>query len=336
MRAIYIKEERLMNGFENHLSRMYIPTLRIIMTSACNGECFFCHREGNSQCKKSIQEMSLDTIEKEIIPAINKIGINKVIFTGGEPTLHKEIASSIRMVKKGCKNVQVGITTNGFDLGKLQSVKDCIDRITISASSLKEEVFMRYTKINPLTLIDSLQSFSKTKKSVSIVITMENVNELEEMIDLYLDNNFDVKLQFIISDLEKEDINWKRNILYALIRKYGEFKIKLSATPTLYKNVGDNKIRIKLASLNVWMYDNLFLRNICMNCEKRSECVERGCAIRIFPDGKVTPCLNHFKSFSSGNVLENLEAAYHALEIRENILLSNDKLVDSHIKDDIY
>lgn len=318
-----------MSETEKKLSRMYIPTLRIIMTSACNGECFFCHREGNLQYKKSTQQMGLDTIKNEIIPAINKIGINKVIFTGGEPTLHEEIDSSIRMVKQECNNVQVGITTNGFNLEKLQSVKDYIDRITISVSSLKEEVFMRYTKINPFVLIDNLRLFSRTKKSVSIVITMENVNEIEEIINLFLDSDFDVKLQFIISDSEKEDINLKRKVLYRLMQKYGEFKIQLGATPTFYKKVGDSKIRIKLASLNAWMYDNLFLRNICMNCEKKYECVERGCAIRIFPDGRVTPCLNHSQIFLSENVLANLEAAYHALEIRTDILFLNDEKMNS-------
>lgn len=41
MQTIIIEEERIMNEARNHLSRMYIPTLRIIMTSECNGECFF-------------------------------------------------------------------------------------------------------------------------------------------------------------------------------------------------------------------------------------------------------------------------------------------------------
>lgn len=307
----------MMNKIENHLSHMYIPTLRIIMTNACNGECFFCHQEGNLQCKKNIQEMSLDTIEKEIVPAINNIGISKIIFTGGEPTLHKEIATAIQLVKCKCANVQVGITTNGANLEKLNSVKEYIDRITISASSLKEDIYMRYTKINPLILINKMQAFNKSKKSVSIVITIDNVNELDEMMDLYLKNNFDVKLQFVISESVKKDINWEREVLYNLMRKYGNFEVSIGATPTLYKEVNHNKIRIKLASLNIWMYDNLFLRNLCIHCEKRRECVERGCAIRIFPDGKVTPCLNHFKSFSSENIMRNLENAYRALEIKE-------------------
>lgn len=309
-----------MNGAKHDLNRMYIPTLRIIMTSECNGECFFCHREGDLECKNN-RQMSLGIIKKAIIPAINNIGISKVIFTGGEPTSHKEIHSSIRMVKQECKNVQVGITTNGFDLEKLQSVRDCIDRITVSVSSLKEEVFMRYTKINPSILIDNLQLFSKTKKSVSIVITMENESEIEEMIDLFLSYDFDVKLQFIISDSKKEDINWKREILYGLMQRYGKFEIQLGATPTLYKKVGNSKIRIKLASLNIWMYDSLFSRNLCLNCQKKYECVERGCAVRVYPDGRVTPCLNHFQIFSTENILENLEAAYHALEIRTDTSL---------------
>lgn len=61
-----------------------------------------------------------------------------------------------------------------------------------------------------------------------------------------------------------------------------------------------------------------------MNCENRSECVERGCAVRIFPDGRVTPCLNHFNSFSSENAFVNLETAYRALEIRDSVLLLSD------------
>lgn len=314
-----------MNGFENHLGHMYIPTLRIIMTSACNGECFFCHREGNLLCQKGIQQMSVDIIEKEIIPAINKIGIKKVIFTGGEPTMHEKIAHAIQMVKQGCSGVQIGITTNGFDIEKLQNAKEYIDSITISASSLKEEVFMHYTKINPLMLIDKLQAFNKTKKSVSIVITMENISELEGMIDLFLNNDFDVKLQFVIGDFEGEDSNWERRVLYGLMLKYGKFHIELGATPTLCKIVGGNKIRIKLASLNAWMYDNLILRKVCMSCKNREKCVERGCAVRIFPDGKVAPCLNSFNSFSSERTLENLESAYYALEITDNNLLSCDE-----------
>lgn len=317
-----IEEERIVNEIKSNLDRMYIPTLRIVMTSACNGECFFCHREGASHYKKNTLQMRLNIIENQILPAINAIGINKVIFTGGEPTLHDGIATAIRMIKTGNKNVQVGITTNGLNIGRIFDVKDYIDRITISSSSLKEEIFMHYTKVNPLELVNNLRSFNKAKKSVSIVITKENANELGEMIDFYMCNGFDIKLQFIISDLEMNNINWQQEILYRLMELYGEFDVKLGATPVLCKEVNGNEIRIKLASLNAWMYDNLFIKNICMQCEKKAECIERGCAVRVFPDGKVTPCLSQLKSFSSNNVFANLEKAYRSLEIG-NIEFSN-------------
>lgn len=305
-----------MKEIRDYLNRMYIPTLRIIMTSVCNGECFFCHKEGNTQCKKDNQYMDLDIIKNEIVPAINLIGINKVIFTGGEPTMCEEIATAIRMVKVGCENVQVGITTNGFNLERIQSVKNYLDRITVSISSLKEEVFMRYTKLNPLALIDNLESFDKIKKSVSIVITRENINEMEELIELCINRNFDVKLQFIISDIEKDDINWRRKILYRFMEKYGDFHVKLESTPVLCKKINGKELKIKLASLNNWMYDNLISRDFCLHCEKKSKCVERGCAVRVFPDGKVTPCLNQIESFSSDSVLLNLKKAYYAMGIQ--------------------
>lgn len=305
------------------LSPIFIPTLRIIMTNKCNGECFFCHKEGNFQCHKDISQMNLDTIHKEIIPAIKTIGIKKVIFTGGEPTMHKDIALAINMVKSECKDILVGITTNGYDIDNLIPAKDNLDRLTMSVSSLKNSIYMHYTKINPCELVNDLHAFNKTKKSVSIVVTDENHTELNDLIEYFVSNEFDIKLQFIIPNKEKGDTSWNRKILYYLMEMYGKFDIELGATPILYKKIGNSKLKIKLASLNIWMYDNIFIRRSCLHCEKKLECVERGCAVRIYPNGTVTSCLNNFNIFSSNNIRQNIVDAYQSLEIIENLCNSN-------------
>lgn len=305
-----------MNFSEGHFDNMLIPTLRIVMTSECNGKCFFCHREGSSICASKCVEMNLETIRNQIIPAIQKIGVRKVIFTGGEPTKHKELSQAIQMVKNSCENVQVGITTNGYGIEQLINIKEYIDRITISISSLKQEVFMHYTMIDPLNLIALLKQFDSTKKSVSIVITKENISEIENMIDLFTYNNFDVKLQFIISQTD-EDIEWERKIIHKIFEIYGNFSVKLKSTPVLYKKTENGStINIKLSSLNDWMYSTLFIRESCKKCNKKNECVEKGCSIRIFPDGKVTPCLNQFLCFTDESIETNLINAYQAMEIK--------------------
>lgn len=304
-----------MDFLEGHFDYMLIPTLRIVMTSECNGKCFFCHREGSNICLSTCNEMSLETINNEIIPAIQKIGIRKVIFTGGEPTTHKELFQAIQMVKKSCKDVQVGVTTNGYNIEQLTSIKEYIDRITISISSLKKEIFMHYTMIDPLDLIAILKQFNSTKKSVSIVVTKENVTEIKDMIDLFTRNNFDVKLQFVISQTD-EDLEWERRVIHSIFEIYGCFKIKLKSTPVLYKKMENGrKINIKWSSLNDWMYNTLVLRESCIKCEKKNECVEKGCSIRVFADGKVTPCLNQFLSFTEESIETNLINAYQAMEI---------------------
>jgi len=263
------------------------------------------------------KEMDLDLINNEIIPAIKKIGIQKVIFTGGEPTKNTELSQAIRAVKNSCKNVQVGVTTNGYNIEQLISIKEYIDKITISISSLKEEIFMHYTMINPLNLIAILKQFDSTKKSVSIVITKENVSEIENMIDLFIHNNFDIKLQFVISQTT-EDIEWERRIIHNIFKIYGNFKIKLKSTPVLYKKTEHGRlINIKLSSLNDWMYNTLFLRESCVKCERKNECVEKGCSIRVFPDGKVTPCLNQFLCFTEESIETNLINAYKAMKIKK-------------------
>lgn len=286
------------------------------MTSECNGQCFFCHREGNNFVNSKIKRMSLNMVKNEIIPAILKIGIKKVIFTGGEPTMYNDLSTAISMVKKECKDIHVGVTTNGYKIESLLEVQEFIDKITVSVSSLRKEIFMNYTKINPIHIIELLNQFEKGKKAVSIVITEDNVEEIEEMMSLFIKNNFDIKLQFVISE-KSNNHNWEKKVLLWLINKYGGFNVKLGVTPVLYKITNNNtKIIIKIASLNKWMYDSLFFRNTCMKCAKRDTCVERGCSIRIYPDGKVTPCLDHYKCFMSDNVQLNLESAYQALDIK--------------------
>lgn len=304
-----------MDILEGHLDYMLIPALRIIMTNECNGKCFFCHREGNILCKTNYHRMDLETISKKIIPAIHNIGIKKVVFTGGEPTMNEDLPEAIRLVKTACQDLQVGVTTNGYHIEKLFDVKDYIDRITISISSLNKEVYMHYTAIDPLQLIKKMQQFDSVKRSVSIVITKENVHEIDDLIRLYTERLFDVKLQFVISQ-SKEERQWERNVVNKLFNTYGRFNISIGANPVLFRTLENNVIiKIKLASLNTWMYENIFLRKACMLCNRREECVERGCSIRIYPDGTVTPCLNQFKRYVSDDVMANLEAAYQAMQI---------------------
>ena len=69
---------------------IYMPTLRLSIIDSCNGKCPFCHREGQSEYCSRIS-LKKDTLYESIIPAIIKLSIQKVILTGGEPSLHLDL-----------------------------------------------------------------------------------------------------------------------------------------------------------------------------------------------------------------------------------------------------
>ncbi len=286
------------------------PTLRIVLTNECNGKCFFCHREGCLFSNKESLFIHTKMLE-EITSAINEIGLSKVIFTGGEPTLYDRLSEAAYIMRESCSDVKLEITSNGYNIEQILDIQEYLNKITISVSSLNEDIFMKYTMVNPYMVIDKLLPLKHLKKSISVVITRENVLEIDNIIELFLKNDFDIKLQFVISKYQNEQ-EWEREILQKLFQTYGMFEVKLGSTPMLYRKLHrGNKIKIKLHSLNQWMYDNIFVRQNCLSCPQRKSCTERGCSIRVFPNGWATPCLNNYKVFDGNSVKKNIIDAYN-------------------------
>ncbi len=292
----------------------YIPTLRLSITDTCFGKCSFCHREGQGgHCINNY--MSLEMVRNEIIPAINRMGIPKVIITGGEPTVHPQLVEIARILRNACPQTHIGITTNGFDTSKLFELAKYVDKLTMSISSYDPNIYMRYTGIDPHMLLDTARKIDVKEKAISIVITEENYNELDSLLTDILMQGYEIKLQFVIGNdsLEEQE---KHALISRLCERYGMYQIEVASTPTIvWRTDGTEKVRLKLASLNQFVYDNLAFRRNCLDCEHKKFCIERGCAVRIYPNGEVSPCLDKYISFNQKCVRQCIECAYAAMEI---------------------
>lgn len=84
--------------------------LTIHLTDTCNLHCPYCYRD-SSILKESNDTLSVESIIKIINAALVE-GFNKVIFSGGEPTLWRYFESLLHEIKK-IKNVEFHIITNG-------------------------------------------------------------------------------------------------------------------------------------------------------------------------------------------------------------------------------
>lgn len=114
-------------------------SVRIKLNSTCQYNCKFCHQEGNS----SAQEVNQDEVVACLKKFKKELFFYRAHYTGGEPTLYRNLISLIKKTKKiGIIN---SITSNGqFDPSLLPKLKDAsLDSINFSIHSLEKFSFLK-------------------------------------------------------------------------------------------------------------------------------------------------------------------------------------------------
>jgi len=111
----------LKNYFVNKVSEIKTPySAQIELTLRCMAKCKFCSIPSIPKSLKN-PEMTTDQV-KTIIDQIADLGVVALSFTGGEPTLRKDLPELIRYtgIKK---NLTTGLATNGYYIPKLLKKK---------------------------------------------------------------------------------------------------------------------------------------------------------------------------------------------------------------------
>ena len=123
-----------------------INYLRVSLTDACNLRCVYCMPE-----HMSFRPGNALLQDDELLTLINlfaELGFEKIRFTGGEPTLRRNLVKLIRTVA-GMPGVKsVGLTTNGILLDYLaRPLRDAgLDRVNVSLDTLDEARFRQITR----------------------------------------------------------------------------------------------------------------------------------------------------------------------------------------------
>ena len=123
-----------------------INYLRISLTDACNLRCVYCMPEHMTFRPGStlLQDDELLTL----ISLFVELGSEKIRFTGGEPTLRRNLVELIRTVAGMSGVKSVGLTTNGILLDYLaRPLRDAgLDRVNVSLDTLDEARFRQITR----------------------------------------------------------------------------------------------------------------------------------------------------------------------------------------------
>lgn len=175
--------------------------LRLIITSDCNYNCYFCHLEGIN--RKNIDYTKLlNSEDYGFLFNVFRDNYNNsnITITGGEPLLRKDILDIVKNLKKNLANII--IVTNGSLLDRFQEeFYKYIDRINISLHSTNPEVYNKVTVLGNLDkLMDNIFELRQKNSGIELrlnVALVDNVNfsekEVNNMVELATKHNLSIK-----------------------------------------------------------------------------------------------------------------------------------------------
>ncbi len=262
-----------------------LPPLRLVLLSACNGRCYFCHHEGYARTSPRRMSAELVTASAE---AAQSLGIERISISGGEPTLLEDLPDVIKTVRSTFPRGTLALITNGHRLlSMLPHIAAELDKLDVSITSLKRNVYEKYGGVDPERVIAGLLAgkHSTMETGVNIPVVEENQAEVPRLIEKCAEWGVSVTLMlpfsFNLSTTKCEET------IFSIIRQYGAFTLRFTSTPALVAQLAPGCcLKIKLPRVS-----RLVRWRSCVGCVRRTGCAECVCAIRIHPDGAVSACL---------------------------------------------
>jgi KxxxW cyclic peptide radical SAM maturase len=270
----------------------------LAITNRCNMHCKYCSVRN---LHEKIEDLELSTADwKKIIDILADWGVFQIGFTGGEPTLRKDLPELIKYVRdKGCV---CNLTTNGWfvDEKMVEAFKDAeMTQCQISLDSHIPEIH------NTLRGIGSHERVLKSIKllqekgiavGVDTVVSKNNIHTIPEMIDWMAKNNIPY---LTLIKLKKGDLPF--NKFLELSPSYEEYSELIRYVCSREKNENPN------ITLDCGSVSNL--QRVATKVQL-SDIPVAGCPIGhhlicVSPNGDIYPCAALLEQkFCLGNILK--------------------------------
>ena len=256
----------------------------------CNQKCIHCYAAG--QDSANVEELSTEQLKK-VIEKCRKIGIPQITFTGGEPTLRKDLVELVDYSKWFVTRVN----TNGVLLTKElceKLYKSSLDSIQITLYSNNPQIHN--------TLVGA-ENFNKTVQGIKNAINA-GLNVSINTPLCKLNSNYVDTLKFI-KELGVKYVSCSSIILSGNAKKEESINMQLNKNDLfdiLKKSVeycNDNLIEINFTSPG-WLENDKF-KELGIQTPSCGACLSN---MAIAPNGDVVPCQSWLsKNSSLGNIL---------------------------------
>jgi len=282
--------------------------LRVSLLNSCNLNCFYCRppQEYNEQHHSTNYDKFTSSFK-----LLHSLGVGKIRFTGGEPTLYKKLPDLIRFVKKLDSSIFTGITTNGVLMRqKARMLADAgLDSVNLSVDTLQKDKFYKITGRNRWQdvyegILESIKYIPKVKIN-TVMIRNVNDNEAENLI--LFANKLKIDIRFIEYMPTKH--NSKNSDEYI---SGDEIMNRLPYTFMRLKSDKSDASRYYAApDLDIKVgFINPVSHSFCSNCNR----------IRLTSDGQLFGCLFSGTSF---NLFNSLQDGYDETSVKVHELIQS-------------
>lgn len=130
--------------------------LRISVTDRCNFRCVYCMPAEGMKWLPRADILSFEEIERIARVFVERLGVESIRLTGGEPTVRADLPVLVSMLaalrREDGETVDLAMTTNGVKLAKMAGgLRDAgLRRVNISLDSLDRERFATITRRDSL------------------------------------------------------------------------------------------------------------------------------------------------------------------------------------------
>lgn len=270
---------------QDHFGRTF-DYIRIAVTEKCNLRCTYCMPEEGVDFKHGEQILHADEILR-VVKVLARMGIKKVRFTGGEPTVRKDIVKLVEGAASTPGIKSVHLTTNGILFGRhAKALREAgLTGVNISLDSMDADRFYRITRregaekvLESINLALDL-GFPRVKVNV-VLMRGFNEDELPAFCELTRDRAVTVRfIEFMPFDAHQI---WESGEHFAsaedMVRQIKQLYPGIenaSGTRTEHHIFQAPGYAGKIAVIPA------FTRSLCVNCSR----------IRLTADGKIRNCL---------------------------------------------
>ncbi|MBW9172336.1 GTP 3',8-cyclase MoaA [Clostridium estertheticum] len=282
-----------------------INYLRISVTDRCNLRCIYCMPEQGIKKLEHVDILRFEEIFK-IVKVSEKLGINKVRYTGGEPLVMKDIDKLIYETSKLQGIEDISITTNGILLADMASdlKKAGLKRVNISLDTLDDVKFKSITRIGNLDKvmksIDRCLTLGlKPVKINTVLMRGFNDTEFEDFLNLTREMPIEIRFIELMPIGEGIKIYDKSKISFMEILKnhpeLSQIENEKSSTAQMYQ--------IKGAKGKIGFISPVSCK-FCADCNK----------IRLTSTGTIKPCLHSKEEINLKQYLNNEEMLTNVLK----------------------